>query len=141
MSQLRLSLATLSIAAATAVSAAAQVGSAGGPSVTPSRPTPAITKRTSAPKATKPPGGYTIAQFLSPSSPLEVSAAKKADKVAWVSYERGMRNVYVAAAPDFKATRITKFMDDDGIDVGSVRLSDDGSTAIFIRGSGQNRVG
>ena len=37
--------------------------------------------------------------------------------------------------------KITKFNDDDGVDVGSVRLSDDGSIATFIRGSGQNRVG
>ena len=52
-----------------------------------------------------------------------------------------MRNVYVASAPDFKATRITKFLKDDGVDIGSVRLSDDGSMAMFIRGSGQNRDG
>ncbi|MDB4891365.1 MAG: WD40-like beta Propeller containing protein, partial [Gemmatimonadetes bacterium] len=84
---------------------------------------------------------YSIDQFLAPASPLEVSAARKTDRVAWVSYERGMRNVYVAAAPDFKPVRITKFMNDDGVDVGSVRLSDDGSTAIFVRGSGQNREG
>jgi dipeptidyl-peptidase-4 len=84
---------------------------------------------------------YSIDQFLSPASPLEVSGAKKADKVAWVSYERGMRNVYVASAPDFKPVRLTKFMDDDGVDVSSVKLSDDGTMAVFIRGSGQNRVG
>jgi dipeptidyl-peptidase 4 len=84
---------------------------------------------------------YTIDQFLSPASPLEVSAAKHADKVAWVSYERGMRNIYVASAPDFKPVKITKFNEDDGIDVSSVRLSDDGSMAVFVRGSGQNRVG
>jgi dipeptidyl aminopeptidase/acylaminoacyl peptidase len=84
---------------------------------------------------------YSIDQFLSPASPLEVSAARKVDRVAWVSYERGMRNVYVASAPDFKPTRITKFMNDDGVDVGSVRLSDDGTMAIFVRGSGQNRDG
>ncbi|MEO8623234.1 MAG: S9 family peptidase, partial [bacterium] len=84
---------------------------------------------------------YTIDQFLSPASPLEVSAAKKADRLAWVTYERGMRNVYVASAPSFKATRITNFMKDDGVDIGSVRLSDDGTMAIFVRGSGQNREG
>jgi dipeptidyl-peptidase 4 len=88
----------------------------------------------------KPPT-YTIDQFLSPASPLELGAAKHVDRVAWVTYERGMRNVYTAAAPDFKATRITKFLDDDGVDVSSVRLSDDGSVAIFVRGSGQNRAG
>src|SRR5690348_16196455 len=70
---------------------------------------------------------YTIDQFLSPASPLEVSAAKKADRIAWVTYERGMRNIYTAAAPDFKAVRLTKFLDDDGVDVSSVRLSDDGT--------------
>ena len=84
---------------------------------------------------------YTIDQFLSPASPLEVSAARKADRLAWVTYERGLRNVYVASAPAYKAVRITSFMKDDGIDVGSVRLSDDGSMAIFVRGSGQNREG
>ena len=84
---------------------------------------------------------YTIDQFLSPASPLEVSAAKRADRIAWVSYERGVRNIYVASAPQFKPVKVTKFTADDGVDIGSVRLSDDGSLAIFVRGSGQNREG
>lgn len=83
----------------------------------------------------------TPADFLSPASPLEVGAAEKADVVAWVSYERGLRNVYVARAPEWKPLRITRFLDDDGVDVGGVRLSDDGTMAIFVRGNGQNRVG
>jgi dipeptidyl aminopeptidase/acylaminoacyl peptidase len=85
--------------------------------------------------------GPTVEQFMSPPSPLEFGAARKAERLAWVTYERGMRNVYTAAAPDWKAVRITKFLDDDGVDLGSVRLSDDGSVAIFVRGAGQNRVG
>ena len=87
------------------------------------------------------PAVYTIDQFLSPASPLEVSAAKRADRIAWVSYERGMRNVYFAAAPEFRPVRITRFLADDGVDVGSVRLSDNGTLAIFVRGSAQNRDG
>jgi dipeptidyl-peptidase-4 len=86
-------------------------------------------------------GGFTIDQFLSPPSPLEMGVARKADRIAYVVYEKGMRNVYTAAAPDYKPVRITRFLDDDGVDVGSVRLSDDGSTAIFVRGHGQNRAG
>lgn len=82
---------------------------------------------------------YTIDQFLSPASPLEVSAARRVDKIAWVTYEKGLRNVYVASAPGFRATRITRFLNDDGVDVGAVKLSDDGTMAIFVRGSGQNR--
>jgi dipeptidyl-peptidase-4 len=83
----------------------------------------------------------TVAQFLSPSSPLELSRAENADRVAWVAYERGMRNVYTAAAPDFKAVRLTSFMQDDGVDVSEVELSDDGSVAIFMRGTDPNRAG
>src|SRR5690242_9160559 len=83
----------------------------------------------------------TVAQFLSPSSPLELVRARNADRVAWVAYERGMRNVYTAAAPDFKAVRLTSFMQDDGVDVSEVDLSDDGSVAIFMRGTEPNRQG
>jgi dipeptidyl aminopeptidase/acylaminoacyl peptidase len=83
----------------------------------------------------------TVAQFLSPSSPLELARARNVDRVAWAAYERGMRNVYTAAAPDFKAVRLTNFMQDDGVDVSQVELSDDGSTAIFLRGTNQNRQG
>src|SRR6185503_14332531 len=61
--------------------------------------------------------GPTVEQFMSPPSPLEVSAARKADKVAWVTYDRGLRNVYVASAPDFKAVKLTNFNDDNGIDL------------------------
>jgi dipeptidyl aminopeptidase/acylaminoacyl peptidase len=93
------------------------------------------------PVSSKPATTYSIADFLSPASPLEVSAARKADRVAWVTYERGMRNIYVAAAPDFKAVRLTNFMNDDGVDVTSVQLSDDGAIATFVRGSAQNRSG
>ncbi|HLG06299.1 MAG TPA: prolyl oligopeptidase family serine peptidase [Gemmatimonadales bacterium] len=84
---------------------------------------------------------HTVDQFLSPASPLELGAARKADVVAWVTYERGLRNVYAARGPGWQALRITRFLKDDGIDVGSVRLSADGSIAIFVRGAGQNRAG
>ncbi len=83
----------------------------------------------------------TIAQFLSPASPLEITSARKADRVAWVAYERGMRNVYTAAAPDFHAVRLTRFLEDDGQEVSDVSLSDDGSMAVFVRGSAPNRDG
>ena len=82
-----------------------------------------------------------IDAWMGPPSPLEIATARKKDKIAWVSYERGMRNVYVASAPDFKPVKITQFNKDDGVDLGSLRLSDDGAIAIFVRGHGQNRTG
>jgi dipeptidyl aminopeptidase/acylaminoacyl peptidase len=83
----------------------------------------------------------TIAQWFSPASPLELTTAGKADRIAWMAYERGMRNVYTAAAPDFRPVRLTRFLQDDGTDVSDVNLSDDGSTVVFIRGSAPNRDG
>ena len=83
----------------------------------------------------------TIAQFMSPASPLEITAAKKADRVAWTVYDRGMRNIYTAAAPNFRPVRLTSFLQDNGIDVSDVVLSDNGSVAVFVRGSAPNRAG
>ncbi len=83
----------------------------------------------------------TIAQFMSPASPLDLIAAKKADRLAWMAYDRGMRNVYTASAPDWRPVRLTRFLEDNGIDVSDVMLSDDGSVAVFVRGSAPNRDG
>ena len=127
----RISLGVACLSASLTASAAPLAAQSHGPSGPPS---------TNA-AARKPATKYTIDQFLSPASPLEMTAARKADRIAYVVYERGMRNVYTAAAPDFKAVRLTRFLDDNGIDLSSVQLSDDGSVAIFVRGSGQNREG
>jgi len=86
-------------------------------------------------------GKPTIEQYLSPASPLEMTAARKADRIAWMTYDRGMRNVYTAAAPSFRPVRLTRFLDDDGRDLTDVNLSDDGSIAVFVRGSAPNRQG
>ena len=86
-------------------------------------------------------GKATIEQFLSPASPLTLASAKKADRIAWMVYDRGLRNVYTAAAPDFRAVRVTSFLKDDGTDLTDVKLSDDGRIIVFVRGSAPNRYG
>jgi dipeptidyl-peptidase-4 len=80
-------------------------------------------------------------QYLSPASPQEVVAARRADRVAWVDYAEGKRNAYTAAAPTFVPVRLTSFLKDDGIMMSGIRISDDGSTVIFTRGGGANRDG
>jgi dipeptidyl aminopeptidase/acylaminoacyl peptidase len=52
-----------------------------------------------------------------------------------------MRNVYTAAGPDFKPVRLTKFLNDDGIVLSELEISDDGSVVAFVRGSEPNMVG
>ncbi len=88
--------------------------------------------------AQKPP---TMAQFLSPGYPASLVSAKKADRLAWTVLEAGKRNVYTAAAPDFKPVRLTSFLDDNGVDTSDPAISDDGSIVIFVRGHSLNREG
>jgi dipeptidyl aminopeptidase/acylaminoacyl peptidase len=80
-------------------------------------------------------------QFLSPPTPLEMVAARKVDRIAWMAYDEGKRNVYTAAAPAFTPVRLTAFLEDDGVDLTAVRISDNGSIVTFIRGTQPNREG
>src|SRR5258708_650688 len=81
------------------------------------------------------PSSPTIDQFLAPGTPIEIVAAKKAERIAWTAYEHGLRNVYTAAGPDFAPVRLTNVVKDDGVELGDISISDDGATVIFVRGT------
>ncbi|MHB1326970.1 MAG: S9 family peptidase [Gemmatimonadales bacterium] len=83
----------------------------------------------------------TIGQFLSPGMPLELVSARDVDRIAWVAYEEGHRNIYTAAAPAFRPVRLTRFLEDDGVVLTNLTISADGRTVAFIRGSAPNRDG
>src|SRR4026209_1734732 len=70
----------------------------------------------------------TVDQYIGPGYPYELVSAGKADRIAWLAYERGTRNVYPAMAPDFAPVRLTRHLEDDGIDLTNLSLSNDGST-------------
>jgi dipeptidyl-peptidase 4 len=99
-------------------------------------PAPVVADKTAAAK-----NGPSIASILKPGLPLELVSARKADRIAWISYEEGKRNVFTAVGPAFKAERVTSFLKDDGIDLTQVRVSDDGSTIVFVRGHTPNNTG
>jgi dipeptidyl aminopeptidase/acylaminoacyl peptidase len=82
-----------------------------------------------------------IAHFLSPAFPSELVSAKKADRIAWIAYDQGKRNVYMAAAPDFRPVRGSRFLEDDGIVLSDLEISDDGTIVAFQRGGEPNRSG
>ena len=91
--------------------------------------------------APAPQGPPLYQQFLSNPNPLELVAAEKADRIAWTAYEEGRRNAYTAAGPAFVPVRLTNFLKDDGVDISTIRISDDGSTVVFLRGTAPNRDG
>jgi dipeptidyl aminopeptidase/acylaminoacyl peptidase len=77
---------------------------------------------------------FTLEQVLSAPFPSELTAAPGGGAVAWVLDEHGARNVWYAAAPDFKGTRLTSWTEDDGQDVGQLRFTADGKSVVFVRG-------
>src|SRR6185437_7336143 len=77
---------------------------------------------------------FTLEQVMSAPFPSEMTAAPGGQAVAWVLNERGARNIWYAAAPDFKGVRLTSWTADDGQDVGELRLLPDGKSVVFVRG-------
>ena len=83
----------------------------------------------------------TLEQIMSSPFPTELTAAKSANRIAWVFDEKGVRNVFVADAPGFQARKVTNYTLDDGQPIVSVRLTPDGNTVVYVRGSELNREG
>ena len=82
-----------------------------------------------------------VAPYIAPAFPEDLVSAKKVDRVAWLAYDQGRRNVYTAAAPGFKPVKISSFSEDDGVVLSDLSISDDGSTVTFLRGGAPNPRG
>src|SRR6185436_1073177 len=77
---------------------------------------------------------FTVEQIKSYPFPNELTAAGTGSRIAWAFNERGLRNVWVAEGPDFKARRLTNYTTDDGQELTSVSISDDGKYVVYVRG-------
>ncbi|MBC7615234.1 MAG: S9 family peptidase [Pedobacter sp.] len=80
------------------------------------------------------PQSFTVKSVLSYPFPSELIAATKGSKIAWAMNEQGRRNIYVAEGPDFKPLKITDYSYDDGQELTSLSISDDGKWIVFVRG-------
>ncbi len=87
-----------------------------------------------APVAAQRGGSFTLDQVLSYPYPQEVVAAPTGERIAWVFNEQGVRNIYVAEAPDWKARKVTPYTEDDGQELTSLSFSPDGATVVYVRG-------
>src|SRR5215471_2430602 len=86
-------------------------------------------------------GSFTLEQVLSAPFPTELTAAKSAPRIAWVLDEQGKRNIYVAEAPEFKARRLTSYLEEDGQELSGLQFSADANTILYTRGEGKNKAG
>jgi dipeptidyl aminopeptidase/acylaminoacyl peptidase len=86
-------------------------------------------------------GANSIEQYLKAPFASELSAAPSGGKVVWLLNEHGARNLWVAAAPDWKGRRLTAYTDDDGQEIGEIAWSPDGSTLVYTRGGDLENAG
>jgi len=77
---------------------------------------------------------FTLDQVLSAPFPSDMVSAPGGGKVAWLLNERGARNIWIAAAPDFKGVRLTSYTVDDGQDIGQLQWTPDARAVVFVRG-------
>ncbi len=84
---------------------------------------------------------FTLEQVLSPPYPWGLTSAKKADRIAWIFYHQGERNVWTAAAPDFKPVNLTGYAKDEVFELPDVYLTEDGKTAVYVKNGRPNSEG
>ncbi|MFH1763907.1 MAG: prolyl oligopeptidase family serine peptidase [Gemmatimonadota bacterium] len=84
---------------------------------------------------------FTIEEILSAPMPSGLVASPGGGAVAWVQSERGVRNVYVATAPDYQGLQLTAYAEDDGHGLGSLQFTADGASIVYSRGGDPNRQG
>jgi dipeptidyl aminopeptidase/acylaminoacyl peptidase len=84
---------------------------------------------------------FTIEQVLSAPFPSGLTTAAHEPRVAWIFDRNGERNIWVADAPDFVPRQVTPYKGDEGQQIASVRLSPDGKTIVYARGTELNKKG
>ncbi|HEX4997894.1 MAG TPA: prolyl oligopeptidase family serine peptidase [Terriglobia bacterium] len=98
-----------------------------------------LTPYAAGPQKAKP--AFTVEDILGFPSPDNLITSPAGSTVAWTFNERGVRNIYVAAGPNFQPRRVTAYSDDDGQELARLSFSSDGRTIVYVRGGdhGSNR--
>lgn len=89
----------------------------------------------------KPNGGGSIEQLMSAPFPSDLTAAPSGGHIAWVQNAAGIRNVWIATAPEYAPRQLTQFKSDDGQEIAQLAWSADAASLVFVRGGAPNREG
>jgi Tol biopolymer transport system component len=77
---------------------------------------------------------FTLDEVLSYPFPTQLTSCAGHSQIAWAANQRGLRNIYVATAPDYKARKLTNYSNDDGQEITSLSISADGQWLVYVRG-------
>ena len=81
-------------------------------------------------------GGFTMPQVLDYPFPNRLVASPADTAFAWVLNERGVRNIWLAAAPDFKPRQLTGYSPGhgEGQELSNLGFSHDGQYLVYVYG-------
>ncbi|HTY05919.1 MAG TPA: prolyl oligopeptidase family serine peptidase [Gemmatimonadales bacterium] len=79
-------------------------------------------------------GPFALAQVLGYPYPTGLVTAPGGAAAAWVLSEHGVRNVWVAQAPDWTPKQLTDGKADDGQELTQLAFTRDGKTVLYVRG-------
>lgn len=77
---------------------------------------------------------FTMEAVTSYPFPSVLTSASTGNGIAWALNEQGIRNVYVAAGPDYTPRKLTDYTQDDGQEISSLSISPDGKWVVYTRG-------
>jgi dipeptidyl aminopeptidase/acylaminoacyl peptidase len=88
---------------------------------------------------------FSLEQVMSSPFPANLVSAENSNnqggRIAWVFSAQGARNVWVADAPNFETRQVTHYVGDDGMPIAALKLTPDGRTIVYARGSEVNGAG
>lgn len=67
-----------------------------------------------------------------------LTGSKSGETIAWVETREGIRNIWLAAAPDFHPRCLTAAAADDGQVLAGLNFSPDGKVLVWSRGGGED---
>jgi dipeptidyl aminopeptidase/acylaminoacyl peptidase len=80
------------------------------------------------------PAGFSLKALLGYPFPPTLIAGADKRTIAYVLDERGVRNIFVATAPDYAPRMVTHYTSDDGQELTNVHVSADGKYVVYVRG-------
>jgi dipeptidyl aminopeptidase/acylaminoacyl peptidase len=77
---------------------------------------------------------FSMASVLGYPFPSDLIAWRSGSAFAWVCDARGVRNIWLAMAPDYHARRLTSYTGDSGQEITNLHFSPDGRYLVYVRG-------
>lgn len=79
--------------------------------------------------------GFELDEILGAPYASQLVSATGAERIAWVTYERGVRNIWTAQSPDFEPRAVTDYQADDGQRISGLQLTSGGAILLYEKGN------